>query len=534
MSGVESAPARFVADESRSAAGDRNPWLIAVVISIATFMEVLDTSIANVALSHIAGSLAANQDESTWVLTSYLVASAVILPASAWLSGVIGRKRFYLMCVALFTVSSFLCGIAPNLDALIAFRVLQGLGGGAMAPSEQSMLADTFPPEKRAQAFALYGVTVIVAPTIGPALGGYITDNWSWHWIFFINVPVGAIALALVSWLVTEPEVLKRERRERLEGGLKVDVIGFVLVVLWLGCLEIVLDKGQENNWFASDTISTFAAISFVSMLVLFPWEYTRKNPIFDVRLIFQRQFGACFLAMLGIGAILFGTTQVMPALVQSNFGYTATLAGLMLLPGGLAMAFLMPAAGQITNYVQQKFVIAAALLVLSLALWHMTNLAPEANFQYFAWSRVYQMLAMPFLFIPIIAASYVGLPPQKTDQAASLINVARNTGGSIGISLYDTLLARHEQIHQSRLVEQVYPSSIEYQNTLSELTTYFVQRGSTDLDAHQQAIAFIGRQVSSQAMLLSYIDVFATFGTIAIVLTAIVLILLRGSAKET
>jgi DHA2 family multidrug resistance protein len=237
---------------------------------------------------------------------------------------------------------------------------------------------------------------------------------------------------------------------------------------------------------------------------------------------------------MLGIGAILFGTTQVMPALVQSNFGYTATLAGLMLLPGGLAMAFVMPAAGQITNYVQPKFVIAAALLVLSLALWHMTNLAPEANFQYFAWSRVYQMLAMPFLFIPIIAASYVGLPPQKTDQAASLINVARNTGGSIGISLYDTLLARHEQIHQSRLVEQVYPSSIEYQNTLSELTAYFVQRGSTDLDAHQQAIAFIERQVSSQAMLLSYIDVFATFGTIAIVLTAIVLILLRGNAKET
>ena len=528
MSVVDSAAAHPGADESRSAAGDRNPWLIAVVISIATFMEVLDTSIANVALSHIAGSLGANSDESTWVLTSYLVSSAVILPASAWLSGVMGRKRFYLMCVALFTASSFLCGIAPNLETLIAFRVLQGLGGGGMAPSEQSMLADTFPPEKRAQAFAVYGLAVIVAPTIGPALGGYITDTWSWNWIFFINVPIGMIALVLVSWLVNEPEVLKRERSERLKGGLKFDFLGFALVGLWLGCLEIVLDKGQENDWFASNTITTFAAISFVSMLVLFPWEYTRKDPLFDVRLIFQRRFGTCVLAMLGIGAILYATTQVLPALVQANFGYTATLAGLMLLPGGLTMAFLMPAAGQITQYIQAKFVIAAALLVLSLALWHMTNLAPEANFQYFAWSRVFQMAAMPFLFTPIMAAAYIGLPPQKSDQAASLLNVARNTGGSIGISVYATLLAQHEQFHQSRLVESTYPSSIEYQNTLSQVTAYFVHRGSTSVEAHQQAIAFIGQQVSKQAALLSYIDVFATFGTVAIVLTAIILILLR------
>jgi len=533
MSGVESAQSRPVADESRSAAGKRNPWLIAAVISIATFMEVLDTSIANVALSHIAGALGANADQSTWVLTSYLVASAVILPASAWLSGVLGRKRFYLLCVTLFTVSSFLCGIAPNLESLIAFRVLQGLGGGGMAPTEQSMLADTFPPEKRAQAFALYGVAVIVAPTLGPALGGYITDTWSWNWIFFINVPIGAISLVLVSWLVSEPEALKRERRERLKGGLKFDFLGFLLVALWLGCLEFVLDKGQENDWFASGTIRAFAAISFVSLLMLIPWEYTRKDPIFNVRLIFQRQFGGCLLAMLGVGAILYASTQVMPALVQSSFGYTATLAGLMLLPGGLAMAFLMPVSGQITKYVQPKFVIAGALVILSLALWHTTNLAPDASFQYFAWSRVYHMVAMPFLFIPITSASYVGVPSRNTEQAASLMNIARNTGGSMGISLYTTLLAQHQQLHQSRLVESIYPSSIEYQNTLSQLTEYFVQRGSSKLDAQQQAIAFIGQQVSGQAMLLSYIDVFATLGTLAIVLMVIVLILLRTGAGE-
>jgi DHA2 family multidrug resistance protein len=533
MNGVDSAPSRPGADLPRSAAGNRNPWLIAVVMSIATFMEVLDSSIANVALSHIAGALGANASESTWVLTSYLVASAVILPASAWLSGVLGRKRFYLLCVALFTASSFLCGMAPNLESLIAFRVLQGLGGGGMAPVEQSMLADTFPPEKRAQAFALYGVAVIVAPTLGPTLGGYITDTWSWNWIFFINVPIGAIALALVSWLVNEPEVLRRERTERLEAGLRFDFVGFVLVALWLGCLEFVLDKGQENDWFASGTISAFAAISFVSMLMLFPWEYTRKDPIFNVRLILQRQFGGCFLAMLGVGAILYASTQVMPALVQSSFGYSATLAGLMLLPGGLAMAFLMPVSGEITKYVQPKFVIAGGLLVLSLALWHTTNLAPQASFQYFAWARVYHMVAMPFLFIPITAASYAGVPPHRTEQAASLMNIARNTGGSIGISLYTTLLAQHEQFHQSRLVESIYPSSIQYQNTLSQLTENFVERGASKLDAQQQAIAFIGQQVSNQAVLLSYIDVFATLGLIAIVLTAIVLILLRSDAGE-
>jgi MFS transporter, DHA2 family, multidrug resistance protein len=402
-----------------------------------------------------------------------------------------------------------------------------------MAPVEQSMLADTFPPEKRALAFALYGVAVIVAPTLGPALGGYITDTWSWNWIFFINVPIGAIALVLVSWLVSEPEILVRERTERLKGGLKFDFLGFALVALWLGCLEFVLDKGQENDWFASGTIRAFAAISFVSMLMLIPWEYTRKDPIFNVRLIFHRQFGGCLLAMLGVGAILYASTQVMPALVQSSFGYSATLAGLMLLPGGLVMAFLMPASGLITKYVQPKFVIAAALVILSLALWHTTNLAPNATFQYFAWSRVYHMVAMPFLFIPITSASYIGVPSRNTEQAASLMNIARNTGGSIGISLYTTLLAQNEQLHQSRLVESIYPSSIQYQNTLSQLTENFMERGASKLDAQQQAIAFIGQQVSSQAVLLSYIDMFATLGSLALVLMAIVLILLRTGTGE-
>jgi DHA2 family multidrug resistance protein len=247
----------------RSAAGDRNPWLIAVIVSIATFMLVLDSSIANVALRYIAGSMAAGLDESTWVITTYLVANAVIIPISGWLADVVGRKRFYMICVAIFTIASFFCGLAPNLATLIVFRIIQGLGGGGMAPSEQAILADTFPPEKRAQAFALYGVAVIVAPTVGPTLGGWITDNYSWHWIFLINVPIGAVSLALVNWLV-EPPVLQQERQERLRGGLKIDWVGFVLIALALGCLEVVLDRGEIDDWFQSNFILTFAIISAV------------------------------------------------------------------------------------------------------------------------------------------------------------------------------------------------------------------------------------------------------------------------------
>jgi len=288
---------------SRSAAGNRNPWLVAVVISIATFMEVLDTSIANVALRNVAGSLAAGVDESTWVLTSYLVANAVVLPISGWLSGVIGRKRYYMFCVALFTASSLLCALAPTLSTLIVFRVLQGLGGGGMAPTEQAMLADTFPARLRGQAFALYGVAVIVAPTVGPVLGGWLTDNLSWHWIFLINGPIGLLSLVLVQWMVHEPEVLEAERRERLARGVRVDWVGFVLVALALGCLEIVLDKGEREDWFASNFIVAFASISFVSFLLLVPWELSQRDPIVDIRLFGRRQFATCTLIMLAVGA---------------------------------------------------------------------------------------------------------------------------------------------------------------------------------------------------------------------------------------
>ena len=510
----------------RSAAGTRNPWAIAWILSLATFMEVLDTSIANVALLHIAGTLGASVDEATWILTSYLVANAVILPIGGWLSEVIGRKRFYMACVALFTLSSLTCGLAPTLPLLIAARVFQGLGGGGLAPSEQSMLADTFPPSKRSQAFALYGVTVIVAPALGPTLGGYIADYVSWRWVFFINVPVGLMSLALVTMLVDEPETLVRERKERWRGRLSVDYVGFALVALALGFLEIVLDKGQEDVWFNSPFIVVCALISAVGFLALAPWELTRADPIVDLRLLGRRQFGVSFAVMLAVGALLFSSTQLLPQLLQQNYGYTATWAGLTLMPGGLIALATMASAGQISRFVQPRYLMGGALIAIGFALAHFTDFSPAADFWWFAWSRVEQMAALPFLFLTITSYSYVGLPPDKSGQASSLINVARNLGGSFGVSMAQTLLARREQFHQSRLVESLLPTSPVYRQTLSQAAAHFSQHGTGTVDAQRQAVSWIGQTLTNQAAYLAYIDVFAVLALFAWTLTPISLLL--------
>jgi DHA2 family multidrug resistance protein len=515
-------------DNSRSAAGDRNPWLVAVVVSIATFMVVLDTAIANVSLRYIAGSLAASVDESTWVVTTYLVANAVVLPASGWLSNVLGRKRFYMICVALFTASSLLCGLAPNLSLLIVFRILQGLGGGGMPTSEQAILADTFPPARRGQAFALYGIAVIVAPTVGPTVGGWITDNFSWHWIFFINVPIGLASLALVHWLVEEPEVLERERKERLAKGLKVDWMGFLLIALTLGCLEVVLDRGQIDDWFRSGTIVTFSVLAGLSFLIFVPWELMHEDPIVELRLLFHRQFGMAFFVMLMIGAILFGSNQIMPQLLQTTFPYTAMLSGLAMMPGGIAMLVIMPIAGQVTGRFQPKYLMSIGLAGIALSMWYSTSLTPDASFDYFGWVRVYQMVGLPFMFIPINTVAYDGLPPNKTNQASALMNVARNLGGSIGISIANVVLTQRTQFHQSRLVENTVPSSPVFQSTLQQMTKYFQQHGVNTGDANGQAMGLIGQMIRTLAALMAYIDVFYVCAITAALMIPLVLLLVR------
>jgi DHA2 family multidrug resistance protein len=490
-------------------------------------MVVLDTAIANVALRYIAGSLAISVDESTWVVTTYLIANAVVLPVSGWLSNVIGRKRFYMICVAIFTVASLLCGLASSLTALIIFRILQGLGGGGMPTSEQAMLTDTFPPAKRPQAFAIYGIAVIVAPTVGPTIGGWLTDNYSWHWIFFINVPFGILSLILVQWLVVEPEVLERERHERLAGGLKVDWIGFALIALTFGSLEIVLDRGQLDDWFSSATIVTFATIAACSFIFFIPWELTRDDPIVDIRLLFHRQFAMAFIVMLAVGALLFGSNQVTPQLMQTNFPYTAMLSGLAMMPGGLTMLLLMPIAGQIIPHMQPKYWLAVGLALIALGMWVSTSLVPDASFTYFASVRVLQTLGMPFMFIPINSIAYAELPPQKTNEGSALINVARNLGGSVGVSLAATELARRSQFHQSRLTENMSPDSPAYQSAVHNLTQYFGQTGPP-ATARGHAIGYIAQLIDSQAALMAYIDIFFSWAIFAAILVPITLLLIR------
>jgi DHA2 family multidrug resistance protein len=524
---------RYSGSESRSAAGDRSPWLIAIVVSIATFMVVLDTAIANVSLRYIAGSLAVSVDESTWVVTTYLVANAVVLPVSGWLSNVIGRKRFYMLCVATFTVASLFCGLASSLNALLFFRILQGIGGGGMPTSEQAMLADTFPPAKRPQAFALYGIAVIVAPTVGPTIGGWITDNYSWHWIFFINVPFGIISLILVQWLVVEPDVLERERRARLAGGLKIDWIGLVLIALTLGSLEIVLDRGQIDDWFRSTTIVTFATVAACAFMFFIPWELTREDPIVDLQLLGRRQFAVAFLIMMAVGAILFGSNQITPQLLQTSFPYTAMLSGLAMMPGGLAMLVMMPVAGQVTGLMQPKYWMAIGLAGIAMAMWYSTSLVPDASFSYFATVRIFQVIGLPFLFIPINSVAYDGLPLQKTADGSALINVARNLGGSIGVSLANTELAQRTQFHQARLVESMSPASSTFQSGLNQITRYFAHNGSAG-SAHARALGYLGHLVGDQATLLAYIDIFYTWAIFAALLIPVVLLLIRRVAPRT
>jgi DHA2 family multidrug resistance protein len=486
-----------------------NPWLIAVLVALASFMEVLDTTIANVALPYIAGGMGVSEDEASWVVTTYLVANAIILTASSFLAKRLGRKSFFLICLALFTASSLMCGMAWNLESMLLFRVLQGFAGGGMVPVAQSILADAFPPEKRGQGFALFGIAVVVAPVVGPTLGGWLADNISWRWCFLINVPVGALATLAIAAILHEPEGAKAERRQWRQQSGGFDLVGFVLVATFLGALEIVLDRGLEDDWFGSPFIVGVAAICALAFVLMIPWEMSRANPAFDVRMVGTRQFGAGFLVMLATGAILMATTQFMPQLVQQQFGYTATWAGLVLSPGGIVTMVGMIVVGQLSTKIQPKYLIVAGAILCAVSMYQLTNTYGDLGFWFFARSRMSLGLGLPLIFLPIMAASYDGIPPTKTDQASALMNAARNTGGSIGISIVSNVLAHREQFHQSRLAEHAIPSSMPYQETLQQVTNYFVAQGNSLVQAQQQAVAWIGHQIQAQASLLGYVDAF-------------------------
>src|ERR1700720_4659366 len=391
-----------------------NPWVIAVLVALASFMEVLDTTIANVALPYIAGGMGVSEDEASWVVTSYLVANAIILTASSYLARMLGRKTFFLISLGLFTLSSLLSGFAPNLNALLLFRIMQGVGGGGMVPVAQSILADSFPPAKRGQAFALFGVAVVVAPVVGPTLGGWLSDNISWQWCFLVNVPVGAFAMAMIALVLPEPKTARAESQS--QQGNKFDIVGFILIATFLGALEVVLDRGLEDDWFGSPFIVTFTVISALAFVLMIPWEMSHRNPAVDLRMVATRQFGACFLVMLATGAILLATTQFLPLLVQQDFGYTATWAGLVLSPGGVVTMVMMFVVGRVAANVQPKYLIIAGAVIIALSMYGMTNVYADLGFWFMARSRMLLGVGLPLIFVPIMAASYDGIPTSLTD----------------------------------------------------------------------------------------------------------------------
>ena len=483
-----------------------NPWIIAGTVALAAFMEVLDTSIANVALPHISGSLAASSDQGTWVLTSYLVSNAIVLPLGGWASSIFGRKNFFMICITLFTLSSFLCGIAPSLPLLLVFRVLQGVGGGGLQPMAQAIMADSFDPKQRGVAFSLYALVTVLAPSIGPTLGGWITDNYSWRWIFYINIPVGILALVLVMRLVDDPPWIKHDRKNFFRG----DYVGIGLLTLAMAGLQIALDKGEENDWFASNFIVGFAAMFVVGMIALIIWELRgTKNPIMDLRLFRFKNFAICCFLMLLVGGILNAGTVLQPQFLQQLLGYTATNAGLALTGGGICLLIAAPVAGILSDKLPARNIVACAFVFFAFAYWYVsTHLTLGISFGYNSFLRVIQVLPIPFCFIAITNAAYVGLPKEASNQVAGLINFARNIGGSILISLTGAEVTNRSLFHQARLGSAITFGSNAYTQQVQQTATFL---GTTAGSAQGQyaAQATIYQQLNQQAAIMGYADVY-------------------------
>jgi DHA2 family multidrug resistance protein len=499
---------------------------VAVVVAMAAFMEILDTSIANVSLPHIAGNLAISNEESTWVLTSYLVSNAIVLPISGWLAGAIGRKRFFLTCISVFTVSSLLCGLAPNLTVLLLARVLQGLGGGGLQPMAQAILADTFTPQQRGIAFAVYGVTTIIAPTIGPTLGGWITDAFSWRWIFLINLPVGAAALLLVRRLIEDPPYLNRLRH----AGVRFDYIGLALLAVGVSALQIMLDKGQEEDWLGSPFIVTLAVTAFVSLVCLVIWEWYSDTPIINVRLFRNPNFLSANVMMFILGVLLFSSVVMMPQFLQTQLGYTSERAGLVLSGGALVMLVTMPTVGRLTSKVQARYLVAFGWLSLACAMFYTTTqLDLLVSFTSMTWLSVIQRTGLAFLFVPISLVAYAGLPPEANNSVAGIVNFVRNLGASVGTSMVTTMIARRSVFHQSVLAEHTTAGDPYFQQAVDALAGRLAQLGTAAHEAQAQAYAMLYRALRAQAATLAYIDTYWVLGLGAAIMCGLSLFLRRN-----
>jgi DHA2 family multidrug resistance protein len=506
-----------------------NPWVIAATVALAAFMEVLDTSIANVALPHIAGDLGASTDQGTWVLTSYLVSNAIILPVGAWASSVIGRRNFFLLCITIFTAASFLCGIAPTLPILLISRVLQGVGGGGLQPMAQAIMADSFEEKKRGQAFALYGLVAVLAPSLGPTIGGWITDNYSWRWIFYINLPVGILAFFLVTRVVQDPPWIKADRANLR----KLDYIGLGLLTVAMGGMQIMLDKGEENDWFASNFIRIFCFLFVAGMTGLIWWQWRAKNPIMNLRLFKYKNFAICCFLMILVGGVLNAATVLEPQFLQQLMGYTATRAGEALAGGGLALLVVMPLAGIATGRFPARNLAAFGFACFAGAFYYTsTHFTLTMTFGFASWVRILQMFAIPFAFIAITTAAYVGLPKEASNQVSGIINFVRNVGGSIFIAITGAIVTNRSLFHQARLQESMQPGNAAYVNQVNALTSYF-GGSSKGPGPGLMARASIYQQLNQQAAAQAYQDIYRLLCWMAIGMVVCAFILSKNKPGQ-
>lgn len=511
-----------------------NPWFIAVTVTIAAFMELLDTSIANVALPYIGGGLGRSYDEVTWILTTYLVANAVVLPMTAWLSRLLGRKTYYLVCVVLFTISSLFCGLAPSLGFMLIWRIVQGIGGGGLAPVAQAILVDTFPPAKRAAAFALFTVVIVTAPAIGPVLGGWITDNYNWRWIFFINVPVGTLSLYLSNKLIRDPAAFTDERlAAKAKGRMSIDTIGILLITLASGALEVSLDRGQIDDWFGSSLITSMILIAVFGWIATVLWELYVKEPIIDFRLLSNRNFAIASSLFFVFGIGLFGTTTLIPQLLQSLYGYRAIDAGLVLGPGALVITVLAPISAQLLqrNLVSTKTLILMSLSFIAVSMIVYSNMNLQTNGAHYGWIRALQGFGYGLFLVPVNILAYSQLRPDQNNKASSLTNLFRNWGGSFGIAFVITAAERRADLHQLNLGSQLGSSSQALQQSTAQMLNRLMQFGFSSADAGPAALGVVYHQLLQQSEFLAFMDCFRVFAWLTIMMIPLVILVRRFKA---
>jgi DHA2 family multidrug resistance protein len=506
-----------------------NKWLITITVMLPAIMEIIDTSVANVALPHMQGSLNAGTDEVTWVLTSYLVANAVVLPMTGWLSRVFGRKRFLMTCIVLFTVASLLCGAAPNLAALIFFRVLQGAAGGALIPISQAILMETFPPHQRGMAMAIFGVGAMFGPIVGPALGGWITDNMTWRWIFYINLPVGIIAMSMCAFFIFDPEYLQKQRKETIS----IDYWGLFLLTASMGSLQVVLDKGQQEDWFSSSFIITFSLIFLFTLIALIRVELTHKHPIINLRLFKNISFSAGNLIMFVVGFALYSSIMLIPLFLQTLMGYSATDAGMVMAPGGIATLITMPFVGAALAKRDGRKIVFLGLLLGAASMFIMQGLNLQGSFWDYTWPRIVLGFGLAMIFVPLTTVTLATITRSEMGNATGMFNLLRNIGGSVGIAMAATLLARYSQFYQTNLVAHISPYNPIYQMRIAELKQALIAKGITITQADHSALGIIYGEVRRQSGALAFNHIFFIIGLAFLVIIPLLLLLKRPAHQS-